>query len=143
MPTVGRILGQSMRVLIGESVIECEDGFTLSVDGEEIDVSCKSSGNWGDTLAGTKTWNVSVNAKLEVDATTNGFFDILDNFVDGTELDIEITTHDGTAGIVGDKFISGTVVVGSTSLSGNRNEAVTWEATLLGRGPLVTSTRAA
>lgn len=142
MPTVGKILGQSMRVLIGEEVIECEDGFTLTVEGEEIDVSCKGSGDWGDTLAGTKTWNISINAKLEVDAT-NGFFEVLENLIDGTELAIEVTTYAGSAGITGDKFIAGTAVVTSTTLNGNRNEAVTWDATLSGRGPLVASVRAA
>lgn len=141
MPTTGKILGQSMRVLIGAAVIECEDGFSLTVEGEEIDVSCKSSGNWADTLAGTKNWSVSINAKLEVDAAANGFFDILDDLVNGTELAIEITTYDGTATIVGDKYVSGTAVVTSTTLNGNRNEAVSWDATLSGRGALVTTVR--
>lgn len=142
MPTTGKILGQVLRVLLGTELIECEDGFELTIDGEEIDVSCKGSGDWGDTLAGTKTWSLAVNAKLVMDSTNAGFFEMVENLILGTELPVELASHDGLASVVGDRFLSGTAVVTSTSLSGNRNEAATWTATLSGRGPLVTAVRA-
>jgi len=142
MPTVGKITGETLRILIGGEVVECESGFSLTVDGDEIDTSCKGDGNWGDTLLGNKRWSLSINAVFVADATTAGFYELLENLIDGTTLAIEITTYDGTAAVTGDRFLSGNAVVMSTTFNGNMGEAATWDATLNGRGPLVTSTRA-
>jgi len=141
MPTVGKVVGNNLRILLEDAIINCEDGFSLNVEGEEIDVSCKGSGNWGDTLPGTKSWSVDVSAKLVYDSTTNGYFNLLTNMITDVEYDIEIGTYVNDAVVSGDKYITGTVVVTSISMDSNNNEAATWTATLAGRGPLAVLTR--
>src|SRR5690606_26569145 len=142
MPTVGKITGETLRILIGGEVVECESGFSLTVDGDEIDTSCNGDGNWGDALLGNKRWSLSINAVFVADATTAGCYELLENLSDGTTLAIEITTYDGNAAVTGDRFLSGNAVVMSTTFNGNMGEAATWDATLNGRGTLATSTRA-
>lgn len=142
MPTQGKITGETLRILIGGEVVECESGFSLTVDGDEIDVSCKGDGNWGDFLLGNKRWSLTINAVFIADSTNAGFFEVLENLIDGTTLAIEITTYD-TAAIVGDRYLSGNAIVMSTTFNGNMGEGATWDATLNGRGPLVTTSRAA
>lgn len=142
MPTTGKITGNNLMIFLNNKIISCEDGFELSIDGEQIDMSCKGDGNWGDTKAGTKTWEVSVNAVVVMDALQNGFWDIANGLVTDTEYPIEISSTDNAGvPVKGDKYLAGTVAVTSTSLSGNRNEKATWTATLSGRGPLVVATR--
>ena len=110
--------------------IASETDVELSFDREMIDVTNKGSNSNRELIVGLKSWNVSVNALIDFQATHGGhtFATALNN---GTSMTALIT--DGTSGEV---EFTGTAYASGFSMNSTNEDVVTWSGTLEGTGAL-------
>lgn len=134
------INGKDILVLIMDETdsapvaIYCSTSCTLNISADTVPVSCKDSGSWNNTVEGTKSWDVSVDALYQVE-TEKGFVDISDLLLDDT-LENKVKLAIGEYKEAGDIYWEGDAVLTSASLTANDGEIATWTCTFNGDGPL-------
>lgn len=135
--TVGTVLAKNMAIYVGGSpdvIITCQIDATLSMSTATFDTTCKSSGAWGDSNAGTKTWSMSGTGNFADDAT-NGFLDLQAIWVAGSTNEFVMST-----GAVGDTEHYGDGIVTELELTSSGNDAaVTFSYTVTGKGALTSA----
>jgi predicted secreted protein len=129
---MAKLSGKKMLVLVGGVAIGATKSFTLTVNSQTIDTTTKDSDAWGESLYGSKDWNVSVDGLYDPDDPMNAE-EIFDAIVGDTRLLLEMAVIDGTGG--------GLVFKGYANASGltvgaSYNDAVTFTGTLQGDGKL-------
>jgi TP901-1 family phage major tail protein len=100
---------------------------TLNREAEEVDVSAKTDGEYGDFLAGRKTWNIECDGFIvENDAA----FERMEQAYEAREaLDVELRMPSG-------KKYSGTVIITEFPLEFAQEDGGSFSLTLTGKGPL-------
>jgi TP901-1 family phage major tail protein len=103
----------------------------LEMSADEIDVSDKGSGGWGDTLAGTKTWSISLESIMVIGDI--GAQAIKQAFLNDQEIQIMRWRRSSEAGYLGEAE-TGWVTVTEFSDDAPHDDAMTLTGTLNGRG---------
>jgi len=94
--------------------------FSLSVDGEVIDVSDIDSGEWNEFLRGRKSWTISLTANRVEDAGDTEQSTITSDFIDGaSEGTIELRPETPETG---DVLYSGSVLVTSFTVDNSGSD---------------------
>lgn len=104
---------------------------TLNREAEEIDVSDKTSGAYGDYLTGRITWSIECDGFI-----VNGdpAFDVLEQAFEARRtLKVELRYPDG-------KTYSGEVIITEFPLEFPQDDGASFSLTLMGKGPLQIST---
>lgn len=135
MATTGVFNGKALGLYIGGTLAGCATSATINVNGEEIDVTCKDDGVWGNFLDGTKTWEMSLEGFVAYDTSGYSSEDFFDALIAGTELTAMWSTESA-----GDVTYSGTVKVLSWEESAANNEGVTYSVSLKGKGAITKGT---
>jgi len=100
---------------------------TLNREAEEIDVSDKTSGAYGDYLTGRKTWSIECDGFI-VDG--DQAFNTLENAYENRQtLKVELRFPSG-------KTYSGEVIITEFPLEFPQDDGASFSLTLVGRGPL-------
>jgi TP901-1 family phage major tail protein len=100
---------------------------TLNREAEEVDVSAKTDGAYGDFLPGRKTWSIECEGFIvESDAAFNRLEDAYEN---REALNVEIRMPSG-------KKYSGEVVITEFPLEFGQEDGATFSLTLTGKGAL-------
>lgn len=130
--------GKDVGIYFGEILVACAADVSISINREEIETTCRASGDFKEFTQGDIDWNGSVSGGQRVatagDAATNFTYE---NLVDGTLAGTVYTLKFGTAA-AGDPVYSGQVFFTSAELSASRSDA-TFSGSFRGTGDLVKS----
>jgi predicted secreted protein len=119
--------------------IACSTSCSLTINQDTIDASCKNSGSWNNFVPGTKSWEVSVDAlyTLPLDGNKAQFVDLMAYFL--TE-ENELTIQFGEPGTTGHYYWSGSCMISSLNLNGDKDSSASWTASFKGKGALTQHT---
>jgi len=104
---------------------------TLNREAEEIDVSCKTDGKYGDYLSGRINWSIECNGFI---VEGDEAFDYLEQaFIERKPLKVEVRYPSG-------KTYTGEVTITEFPLEFPQDDGASFSLTLMGKGPLTITT---
>ena len=115
--------GGSSKVAIGG-----QKGCTLSMEADSIDVSNKNDFGWASTIGGAKSWTVSCDGQFITDDV--GQKKLMDCFVAGTEVDVEMKNKDSSV------YFAGKASITSIEVDAQFDDVATLSIELTGVGAL-------
>ena len=115
--------GGSSKVAIGG-----QKGCTLSMEADSIDVSNKNDFGWASTIGGAKSWTVSGDGEFITDDV--GQKKLMDCFVAGTEVDVEMKNTDSSV------YFAGKASITSIEVDAQFDDVATLSIELTGVGAL-------
>ena len=115
--------GGSSKVAIGG-----QKGCTLSMEADSIDVSNKNDFGWASTIGGAKSWTVSCDGQFITDDA--GQKKLMDCFVAGTEVDVEMKNTGETV------YFAGKASITSIEVDAQFDDVATLSIELTGVGAL-------
>jgi len=135
MATTGIINGKDLLLYVDGVAITHSTSCSISASGATIPATTKDSSGWADSLAGTRSWSVSSDQMLALDATL-GIEEIFAIFADTVQRTVtaKFATSDAT-----DRFFSGSARITDISVSADNEAAGTFSVSLEGTGALTLS----
>ena len=115
--------GGSSKVAIGG-----QKGCTLSMEADSIDVSNKNDFGWASTIGGANSWTVSCDGQFITDDV--GQKKLMDCFVAGTEVDVEMKNTGETV------YFAGKASITSIEVDAQFDDIATLSIELTGVGAL-------
>ena len=115
--------GGSSKVAIGG-----QKGCTLSMEADSIDVSNKNDFGWASTIGGAKSWTVSCDGQFITDDA--GQKKLMECFVAGTEVDVEMKNKDSSV------YFAGKASITSIEVDAQFDDVATLSIELTGVGAL-------
>ena len=103
-------------------------GCTLTMEAADIDVSNKNDFGWTSTIGGAKSWSLSCEGQFLTD--DQGQQAIMDAFVDGTDLDVELKNSTESV------YFAGTAQITSVEVDAQFDDVCALSIELKGKGPL-------
>lgn len=135
---VKTIKGKDVGIYLNDILVGCAQEVSLSVSREEVETTCRASGDFKEYTPGDVEWSGSLSGAQRVatapDAATNFTYE---NAMDGTLAGTLFTLKFGTD-TEGDPVYSGQVFFTSAELSGSRSDA-TFSVSFRGTGALTKS----
>lgn len=142
------ILGEQIQVFLSGQTLACATSCKVNISADEIDVSCKDSAGFANTIQGKISWNVTsdnlfvVNdyTKL-VDAMLNKTildltFASVSNFSAATDADSDGHRIPSGGWTSADDLYYGKVTVSSIDLTADNGSVATYSVTFNGHGAL-------
>lgn len=119
-----------------EVVVACSTSCTITINQATVDATCKDAESWANSIAGQKTWEMTVDALYQDnDAVgTGGFVDLSELIVTGPNT-ANVIFGNKDAPTTGNSW-SGTAIMTTCSLNADGDAAATYSATFTGTGPL-------
>ena len=105
-----------------------QKGCTLSMEADSIDVSNKNDWGWASTIGGAKSWSVSCDGQFIADDA--GQKALMDAFVAGTEVDVEMKNTGETV------YFAGKASITSIEVDAQFDDVATLSIELTGVGAL-------
>ena len=105
-----------------------QKGCTLSMEADSIDVSNKNDFGWASTIGGAKSWTVSCDGQFITDDV--GQKKLMDCFVAGTEVDVEMKNKDSSV------YFAGKASITSIEVDAQFDDVATLSIELTGVGAL-------
>lgn len=114
---------------------------TLNITREEVDVSSKDTGEWGDSIPGLLSWEMTANHTMVLE----DYDSLVDRMIKGEKLVLAFAPKStpGDPGempeggwTVGTGGWEGEVLIASISNSAPHNDKATYDVTFKGKGPL-------
>lgn len=125
----GRIIGIS----IDGEFVPCETGCSISIDGEMIPTSSHENGNWRQSIAGYRSWKVSVNGNLEINSSPAGTMELIKAIKNGSVLELIMTMRVSNAQV----FVAqGRARATNITIDAPSSGAATWSGSFDGQGEL-------
>ena len=115
--------GGSRKVAIGG-----QKGCTLSMEADSIDVANKNDLWWASTIGGAKSWTVSCDGQFITDDA--GQKKLMECFVAGTEVDVEMKNKDSSV------YFAGKASITSIEVDAQFDDVATLSIELTGVGAL-------
>ena len=122
--------GLDILVHVGAKTVGGQKGCTLTMEAETIDVSNKNDFGWASTIGGAKSWSVSCDGQFI--ANDEGQKAIMDAFIAGTEVDIEMKNQAETV------YYKGKACITSVEVDAQFDDVATMTIELQGIGALST-----
>ena len=120
--------GLDILVHVGAKTIGGQRGCTLTMESDTIDVSSKVDFGWASFIGGAKQWSVSCDGQFVVD--DEGQKAIMDAFIAGTEVDIEMKNQAETI------YYKGKACVTSVEVDAQFDDVATLAVEFTGQGAL-------
>jgi len=123
----------------GGGVIACSTSCTMTLNQAFTEVTCKDADSWVSQIEGQKSWEMTVDALYQEDdiAGAKGFVDLSQLIITGPNIaHVAFEEINNPFATVNDNTWSGMARLSTCSLTGPDNEAATYNATLMGNGPL-------
>lgn len=132
---IRNIPGKLMGLYINNVLVGCIQDVSLSINREEVETTCRASGDAKEFTQGDYDWSGSASGALRVatagDAATNFTFEnLVDAILAGTTFDVTVGTE-----TVGDPVYSGSAFFTSAEITGSRTDA-TFSGSFRGTGEL-------
>ena len=125
----GRILG----IKIGSTFVPCEMSCDISVDGERIATSSSDNGNWRTSIAGYRSWKVTVNGKFEITANEADALKLIEAIINGVNVSIVMSLRVTSTKSL---LIGGTAGTTNVAISAPSSGEATWSGSFDGVGAL-------
>ena len=123
--------GLDILVYIGAKAVGGQKNCTLSLEAESIDVSNKNDFGWASFIGGAKSWSVSCDGQFVAD--DEGQSAIMDAFIAGTNVEVEMKNSDSSV------YFKGTAQITSVEVEASFDDVATLSLELQGLGALTTS----
>ena len=120
--------GLDVLVYVGENAVGGQKGCTLTMEADTIDVSNKNDFGWSSTIGGAKSWSVSCDGQFI--ANDVGQKALMDAFVAGTDVQVEMKNSDNTI------YFAGTASITSLEVDAQFDDVATMTMELQGKGAL-------
>lgn len=146
------ILGEQIQVFLSGSTLACATSCSVNISADEIDISCKDSAGFNNTLPGRVSWTIQSDNlfvigdynKL-VDAMLNKtvldvVFATVANFTAATSADTEGHVVPSGGWTSSADMYQGKVTVSSIDLTADNGSVATYSVTFNGHGALTKST---
>lgn len=145
------VMGEQIQVFLSGKTLACATSCSVNISADEIDVSCKDSAGFNNTLPGRVSWTVSSDnlfvigdyTKLVDAMLSKTILDItfatVSNFNSATEPDADghrVPTGGWTSS---DDLYHGKVTVSSIDLTADNGSVATYSVTFNGHGALAKS----
>lgn len=111
-----------------QKAIGGQKGCTLTMEADTIDISNKNDYGWASTIGGPKSWSVSCDGQFIAD--DEGQAALMDAFVDGTNVEVEMKNSTDTV------YFSGTAAITSIEVDAQFDDVCSMSMELSGIGPL-------
>ena len=111
-----------------KTAIGGQKGCTLTMEAADIDVSNKNDFGWTSTIGGAKSWSVSSEGQFLTDDA--GQQALMDAFVAGTDLNVELKNSTETV------YFAGTAQITSIEVDAQFDDVCALSLELKGKGPL-------
>ena len=105
-----------------------QKGCTLTMEAADIDVSNKNDFGWTSTIGGAKSWSVSCEGQFLTD--DQGQQALMDAFVAGTDVDVELKNTGETV------YFAGKAQITSVEVDAQFDDVCALSIELKGKGPL-------
>ena len=129
---MAKLSGKKMLVLVGGVAIGATKSFTLTINSQTIDTTSKDSDAWGESLYGSKDWNVSVDGLYDPESPMNAE-ELFDAITNDTRLLLEMAVIDGTGGGL---VFKGYANASGLTIGASYNDAVTFTGNMQGDGAI-------
>lgn len=120
--------GLDLIVKIGSTAIGGQKNAKISMKGNVIDTSTKTSGDWERKISGAKSWSGNCDGFVYVDDA--GYDAAVDAFIASTEVDVVLSNAGNTLGFKGKALITG------LDLDAPYDDAMTYDIEITGTGEL-------
>lgn len=120
--------GLDLIVKIGTTAIGGQKNAKISMKGNVIDTSTKTSGDWERKISGAKSWSGNCDGFVYLNDT--GYDAAVDAFIGSTEVDVVLSNADNTLGFKGKALITG------LDLDAPYDDAMTYDIEITGTGAL-------
>ena len=122
--------GLDILIYVGSEKIAVggQKGCTLSMEADSIDVSNKNDFGWASTIGGAKSWTVSCDGQFITDDA--GQKKLMDAFVAGTEVEVEMKNTDSSV------YFAGKAAITSIEVDAQFDDVATLSLELTGVGAL-------
>ena len=122
--------GLDILIYVGQekTAVGGQKGCTLSMEADSIDVSNKNDFGWASTIGGAKSWTVSCDGQFITDDA--GQKKLMDAFVAGTEVDVEMKNADSSV------YFAGKAAITSIEVDAQFDDVATLSLELTGVGAL-------
>ena len=136
MATTGKINGKDFLVYVDGVAITHSTGCSISISGSTVPSTTKDSAGWAESLAGTRSWSVSSDQMLALNATL-GIEEVYAIFADTVQRTVtaKFATSDAA-----DRFFSGSARITGIEVSADNESVTTYSLSLEGTGALTLST---
>jgi len=120
--------GLDLIVKIGSTAIGGQKNAKISMKGNVIDTSTKTSGDWERKISGAKSWSGNCDGFVYLDDA--GYDSAVDAFIESTEVDVVLSNASNTLGFKGKALITG------LDLDAPYDDAMTYDIEITGTGKL-------
>lgn len=146
------IMGQDLQLFVSGKTLGCATSCSVEINSDDIDISCKDTGDWGATKRGKMSWTASSDDLMVV----ADYSKLVDAMIAGTALDLvystvsnksaaqdpdedgHITPTDGWK--KNNDMYYGKATISSISLTAGNGEIATYTVNFNGVGKLTKST---
>lgn len=122
--------GLDILIYVGpeKTAVGGQKGCTLSMEADSIDISNKNDFGWASTIGGAKSWTVSCDGQFITNDA--GQKKLMDAFVAGTEVDVEMKNADSSV------YFAGKAAITSIEVDAQFDDVATLSLELTGVGAL-------
>lgn len=129
---MAKLIGNDVGIFIDDVLIACAKSCSISGTSTDIDVSCKGTGDWGDTKTGKLGWSASSNNIIDYSATY-GWSQLFNAWRSKATPTLKYALVNE---VIGDKHYTGTVSVASWDRSDDQDSASEYTVNFTGKGAL-------
>jgi len=130
MAVAGRLIG----VMVGGAFISCEISSTINFSQENLPTAAVDSGRWAEFINGLRSWGLSVNGGLLLEAVGADIKTVLlSNYFDEIPLSVFFSTRPSSTI---ELIFSGTALFTSGDITAPSDGGASWNIQLQGSGPL-------
>ena len=123
--------GLDILVHVGTNAVGGQKGCTLTMEADTIDTSNKNDAGWASFIGGANQWSVSCDGQFVV--SDQGQKAIMDAFIAGTEVDIEMKNTGETV------YYKGKACITSVEVDAQFDDVATLSVEFQGLGALAVS----
>lgn len=132
--TVGPLNASALLIYLGGNLVAHTTDINLKFDNALVDATTRNSSGWKETIAGLRSWSLSVTGVIAFDDTT-GWMAFVQGIANRSLFTVKFST-----GITGDYYFQGNARIQATSAAAKMEATATFTGTIEGTGPLTIGT---
>lgn len=132
--TVGPLNASILLIYLGGNLVGHTTDISLKINNAMVDATTRNSAGWKETLAGLRSWSISLSGIVAFDDTT-GWMALVQGIVNRSLFTVKFST-----GITGDFFFSGNAHISATDINAKMEDSAKWTGTVEGTGALTIGT---
>lgn len=134
------VLAKEIVIQFDGTTVAYTTDFTLSVNGEQIDVTTLDGDGWKKFLKGDLDWSLSFSGLVTRGTITGEDYSGLLNYLKTSDEPVTLIYSDGDPATPGTIYETGLAFVSRLEASGSNSDKVTYNGEFRGTGPLDTVT---